>query len=82
MSDQRSASRTKSGQFRKGQSGNPKGRPKGRRSKDSRTSAYDVIVDKTLTVTKEGVAREVSVEEALQAQNLSASPGRQSCSPA
>lgn len=66
MSERGAPSRTKSGQFRKGQSGNPKGRPKGRKRKDSRNSAYDVIVDKTLTVMKGGIAREVSVEEALQ----------------
>ena len=66
MSGKGSLSRTKSGQFRKGQSGNPKGRPKGQKHKDSRSSAYDVIVDKTLSVSKDGVSREVTVEEALQ----------------
>jgi len=51
--------------FRKGQSGNPKGRP--RKSVGARaTSAFDIIVDKTLTITRNGVPQEVSVEEALQ----------------
>lgn len=53
------------GRFRKGQSGNPKGRP--RRTPDGTpASAFDVIVDRTLTVTQNGVPQEVTVEEALQ----------------
>jgi hypothetical protein len=52
--------------FRKGQSGNLKGRPKGARKLGPRTSAFDVIVEKTLTVRRGGVDREVTVEEALQ----------------
>ena len=50
--------------FRKGQSGNPKGRPKA----DPRPtpSAFDIILDRTLTVTQNGKQRELTVEEALQ----------------
>ena len=66
MRGQGSASRTKSGQFRKGQSGNPKGRPRKKKGTSAPRTAYDVIVDKTLTVMKEGALREVTVEEALQ----------------
>lgn len=56
----------KSGRFRKGQSGNPRGRPRKAPSQSMPTSAFDVIVDRTLTITRNGVEREVSVEEALQ----------------
>lgn len=51
--------------FRKGQSGNPRGRPK-RSASSASSSAFDIIVDKTLTITRNGVPYEVSVEEALQ----------------
>ena len=52
-----------SGRFRKGRSGNPKGRPK--KEKPQRVSAFDILIDKTLTVTHNGVPREMTVEEAL-----------------
>ena len=51
------------GRFAKGQSGNPAGRPKKRRP---HISAFDIIFDKSLTVTQGGVERELSVDEALQ----------------
>ena len=50
--------------FRKGESGNPKGRPKARPSPPP--SAFDLVIDRTLTITQNGKAREVTVEEALQ----------------
>ena len=58
-----------SGRFAKGQSGNPAGRPKPRRP---HISAFDIIFDKTLTVTQGGSARELTVDEALQMQTYQA----------
>ena len=55
--------------FRKGQSGNPAGRPKAHRP---HVSAFDIVFDKTLTVTQGGVERELTVEEALQLQTYQA----------
>lgn len=49
--------------FVKGQSGNPNGRPRKRRPN---VSAFDIIFDKRLTVTQNGVDRELSVDEVLQ----------------
>ena len=54
------------GRFRKGRSGNPRGRPKG--TKQLEASVFEVVFDSTLTVVQNGVSREVTVEEALQLQ--------------
>ncbi|MBV9076808.1 MAG: hypothetical protein JO048_04925 [Methylobacteriaceae bacterium] len=50
--------------FRKGESGNPKGRPKA--GPRTSPSAFDVIIDRTFTVRQNGKDRELTVEEALQ----------------
>jgi hypothetical protein len=50
--------------FRKGQSGNPKGRPKAEPRPSP--SAFDIVTDRRLTVTQNGRQRELTVEEALQ----------------
>ena len=52
--------------FRKGQSGNPRGRP--RKKPDPTPSAFDMVIDRTLTIVQDGVPREVTVDEALQHQ--------------
>src|SRR6476660_1364413 len=52
------------GRFRKGQSGNPGGRP--RRVRSTSNSAFDVIIDRKLKASRGGVLHEVTVEEALQ----------------
>ena len=50
--------------FPKGKSGNPKGRPKAP-SRPS-ASAFDILTERSLTVTQNGKQRELTVEEALQ----------------
>lgn len=52
------------GRFKPGKSGNPKGRPP--KAIEARTSAFDVVIDRTLTITRNGQPREVTMEEALQ----------------
>jgi hypothetical protein len=54
----------KANRFRKGTSGNTKGRPKSRRV--SSISDFDIIMDRTFTVTQDGKPRELTLEEALQ----------------
>ena len=65
MSDKfRSCATPNRGRFRKGRSGNPGGRPT--TSRPSQASAFDVVVEKTLTVAHHGGTREITMEEALQ----------------
>ena len=65
-------SRAGNGRFQKGQSGNPSGRPKARRPNNS---AFDIILNKSLTVTRNGAERELTVEEALELQTYQAALG-------
>jgi hypothetical protein len=58
---------SRTGQFQKGQSGNPKGRPRKQTVlPDATPSVFEIVFDKRVTVTQGGVDRELSVEEALQ----------------
>lgn len=52
------------GQFPKGQSGNPGGRPK--KAGASPATSFNVIIDRTLNVKRNGIQQEIPVEEALQ----------------
>ena len=52
------------GRFRKGQSGNPGGRPRKRQA--DAASAFNIVVERTLSVTRKGVPQEITMEEALQ----------------
>jgi hypothetical protein len=52
------------GRFAKGQSGNPGGRP--RAKPIAAPSAFDIIIDRTLTVARNGQVREITIDEALQ----------------
>jgi Family of unknown function (DUF5681) len=54
------------GWFSKGRSGNPGGRPTDLRA--PRSSAFEVLVEKTLTVTDRIGTREITMEEMLQQQ--------------
>ena len=63
-SKSRSAGTSNRGWFTKGRSGNPGGRPTAPRA--ARPSAFDIVVEKTLTVTHRGIAREITLKEALE----------------
>jgi Family of unknown function (DUF5681) len=60
----RSKRKANPGWFPKGRSGNLKGRPRGSRA--PKGSAFEVLVEKTLTVTDRGGTREITMKEALQ----------------
>ena len=65
MSKKTRSRRTRNpGWFPKGRSGNRRGRPRGSRAPKS--SAFEVLVDKTLTVTDHLGTREITIEEGLQ----------------
>ena len=59
---------TNNGRFKKGQSGNPNGRPRAVMAKAA--SAFEVIFERELPLIENGVARVVSLEEALQRKTL------------
>jgi Family of unknown function (DUF5681) len=60
----RSEEKSNPGWFRKGRSGNPGGRPI--TSPTPQPSAFDIVMEKTLFVTRNGITREIGLEEGLQ----------------
>jgi Family of unknown function (DUF5681) len=67
MSGKSGSSKTRNpGWFSKGSSPNPGGRPAA--SPAPQSSAFEVLVEKTLTVTDRTGTREITIEEALQRQ--------------
>ena len=58
---------SRTGQFEKGHSGNPKGRPRRPSAPpDATRSAFEIVLEKRVTVTQAGIDQELSVQEALQ----------------
>jgi hypothetical protein len=68
VSDTSERSRSpRTGQFQKGHSGNPKGRPRKQSAlADAIRSAFEILFEKRVTVTQAGIDQELPVEEALQ----------------
>jgi hypothetical protein len=68
VSDTSERSRSpRTGQFQKGHSGNPKGRPRKQSAlPDAIRSAFEIVLEKRVTVTQAGTDQELSLEEALQ----------------
>lgn len=65
MSDgSHSRKESNSGRFRKGRSGNPGGRPTSSRALEA--SAFDVVLEKTVTTTDRGGVKQIPIEEALR----------------
>lgn len=62
-------SRNHETRFKKGESGNPNGRPKAHKPPPS---AFDIVFDQTLMVKQNGVQRELTVDEGLQLQTYQA----------
>lgn len=56
--------------YTKGRSGNPKGRP--HKAPVATTSAFDIILDRSVTVNQDGTTRELTVEEGLQLKTYQA----------
>lgn len=54
--------------FQPGRSGNPKGRPP--KARRPNVSAFEIMLDKRMTVTVGGKEREMTIEEVLQQQTL------------
>lgn len=70
MSDRNPAKADNSGRFQKGRSGNPKGRPRGSSNPKPSRPLLDIVVDRTLSIRRNGIETEVTVEEALQHKTL------------
>ena len=61
---------SKDTRFKKGQSGNPKGRPRKGHEQESNRFSYDVILDKRIATTANGKVEDLSLEEAIEQRLL------------